>query len=83
MHVNSDLEGYISALVHATRVDRRVAVGASPRGSSAFAKMGPRSCCVPGREVIFCLMMQTLRRARFDSLAFASARVLDVTADQW
>ena len=33
VHVDPDLEGYIAALVHATRADRRVAVGASPRGS--------------------------------------------------
>src|SRR5512142_1468706 len=33
IHVNADLENYIASLVHATRNDRRVAVGPSPRGS--------------------------------------------------
>ena len=39
VHVDADLEEYIAELIHATRVDRRVAVGASPRGSLAFLKM--------------------------------------------
>ncbi len=39
VHVDADLENYIATLVHATRTDRRVAVGASPRGSLAFLKM--------------------------------------------
>src|SRR5512142_1888422 len=33
IHVNADLENYIASLVHATRNDRRVSVGPSPRGS--------------------------------------------------
>jgi MoxR-like ATPase len=39
IHVDADLESYIVALVHETRKDRRVAVGASPRGALAFLKM--------------------------------------------
>ena len=39
IHVDPDLELYIAQLVHETRVDRRVAVGASPRASLAFLKM--------------------------------------------
>jgi MoxR-like ATPase len=52
VHVDSDLEGYISALVHATRIDRRVAVGASPRGSLAFLKMARAHAALSGREYI-------------------------------
>jgi MoxR-like ATPase len=52
VHVDSDLEGYISALVHATRVDRRVAVGASPRGSLAFLKMARARAVLEGRNYI-------------------------------
>ncbi len=39
IHVDGDLELYIAQLVHETRGDRRVAVGASPRASLAFLKM--------------------------------------------
>lgn len=52
VHVDSDLEGYISALVHATRIDRRVAVGASPRGSLAFLKMARAQAAISGREYV-------------------------------
>ncbi|MBI3162262.1 MAG: MoxR family ATPase, partial [Chloroflexi bacterium] len=52
VHVDPDLEGYISALVHATRTDRRVAVGASPRGSLAFLKMARASAALAGRDFI-------------------------------
>ena len=34
VHVGADIEKYIAMLVHATRQDRRVAVGSSPRGGS-------------------------------------------------
>ena len=52
VHVDSDLESYISALVHATRIDRRVAVGASPRGSLAFLKMARANAVLAGRDYI-------------------------------
>jgi MoxR-like ATPase len=52
VHVDPDLEEYISALVHATRVDRRVAVGASPRGSLAFLKMARAHAALAGRDFI-------------------------------
>jgi MoxR-like ATPase len=52
IHVDADLEGYIAALVHATRADRRVAVGASPRGSLAFLKMARANAALEGRDYI-------------------------------
>jgi MoxR-like ATPase len=52
IHVDSDLEGYIAALVHATRADRRVAVGASPRGSLAFLKMARANAALAGRDYV-------------------------------
>jgi len=52
VHVDPDLEGYISALVHATRADRRVAVGASPRASLAFLKMARAHAALAGRSYI-------------------------------
>jgi len=52
VHVDADLEEYIAALIHATRTDRRVAVGASPRGSLAFLKMARANAALEGREYI-------------------------------
>jgi MoxR-like ATPase len=52
VYVDPDLEGYISALVHATRTDRRVAVGSSPRGSLAFLKMARAHAALAGRDYI-------------------------------
>src|SRR5690349_5409869 len=52
VHVDSDLEGYISKIVHATRVDRRVSVGASPRASLAFLKMARACAAISGRDFI-------------------------------
>jgi MoxR-like ATPase len=52
VHVDEDLEGYIAALVHETRRDRHVAVGASPRGSLAFLKMARARAALEGRDYI-------------------------------
>ena len=52
VHVDADLENYIASLVHATRSDRRVAVGASPRGSLAFLKMARANAALTGRDFI-------------------------------
>ncbi len=52
VHVDADLEGYIASLVHATREDRRVAVGSSPRGSLAFLKMARAHAALEGRDYI-------------------------------
>jgi len=52
VHVDPDLESYIAALVHATRVDRRVAVGASPRGSLAFLKIARANAALNGRDFV-------------------------------
>ena len=52
VHVDADLENYIASLVHATRSDRRVAVGASPRGSLAFLKLARANAALNGRDFI-------------------------------
>ena len=52
VHVHKDLEEYIARVVHETRQDRRVAVGASPRGSLAFLKMARAYAALEGREYI-------------------------------
>jgi MoxR-like ATPase len=52
IHVDPDLENYIALLVHATRADRRVAVGASPRGSLAFLKIARANAAIANRDFI-------------------------------
>jgi MoxR-like ATPase len=52
VHIDPDLEEYIACLVSETRQDRRVAVGASPRGSLAFLKMARAHAALQGREYV-------------------------------
>jgi MoxR-like ATPase len=52
VHVDPDLENYIAELVHATRIDRRVVVGASPRASLAFLKMARAFAALEDRAYI-------------------------------
>ena len=52
VHVDADLEGYIASIIHGTRSDRRVAVGASPRGSLAFLKMARANAALEGRDFV-------------------------------
>jgi MoxR-like ATPase len=52
VHVDPDLEMYIAQIVHETRVERRVAVGSSPRGSLAFLKMARAHAALQGRAFI-------------------------------
>jgi MoxR-like ATPase len=52
VHVDADMEDYIAALVHGTRGDRRVAVGASPRGSLAFLKLARTNAAIEGRDYV-------------------------------
>jgi len=52
IHLDADLENYIALIVQATRTDRRVAVGASPRGSLAFLKMARANAALDGRDFV-------------------------------
>ena len=52
VHVDTDLERYIADLVQATRRDRRVAVGASPRAGLAFLKLGRSHAALEGRQFV-------------------------------
>lgn len=52
IHVDADLEEYIVRLVHETRNDRRVAVGASPRASLAFLKLARAHAALSGRDFV-------------------------------
>jgi MoxR-like ATPase len=50
--IDPDLERYIVGLVHDTRRDRRVAVGASPRASLALLKLARARAALDGREFV-------------------------------
>ena len=50
--VDPDLEEYITRLVFATRQDKRVAVGASPRGSLALLKLARACAALDGRDYV-------------------------------
>ena len=50
--VDSDLDDYIMRLVLATRQDKRVAVGASPRGSLALLKLARARAALEGRDFV-------------------------------
>lgn len=52
VHVDADIETYIAALIHATRQDRRVSVGASPRGALSFLKLARANAALEGREYV-------------------------------
>lgn len=52
IHVDSDIEIYIAALIHATRQDRRVSVGASPRGALSFLKLARANAALDGRDYV-------------------------------
>jgi MoxR-like ATPase len=52
VYIDPDLEEYIALLVSETRLDRRVAVGASPRASLAFLKMARAHAALDGRDYI-------------------------------
>ncbi len=52
VHIDPDLETYITQLVHETRQERRVAVGASPRGSLAFLRIAKANAALSGRSFV-------------------------------
>jgi MoxR-like ATPase len=52
VHVAPAIEGYIVDLVNATRSSRRLAVGASPRGSLALLKLSRAKAALDGRDFV-------------------------------
>jgi len=52
VHVSVSIEGYIVDLVSATRSSKRLAVGASPRGSLALLKLSRAKAAVAGRDFV-------------------------------
>ena len=52
VHVSESIEGYIVDLVTATRKSKRLAVGASPRGSLALLKLSRAKAAVAGRDFV-------------------------------
>jgi MoxR-like ATPase len=52
VHVSEPIEGYIVDLVATTRSSRRLAVGASPRGSIALLKLARAKAALAGRDFV-------------------------------
>jgi MoxR-like ATPase len=52
VHVADAIEGYIVDLVAATRASKRLAVGASPRGSLALLKLARAKAALAGRDFV-------------------------------
>jgi len=52
VHIDPDLERYIVVLVHQTRLDNRIAVGASPRGSLALLKLARARAVIEKRDYV-------------------------------
>jgi MoxR-like ATPase len=52
VHVDPDIEAYIVRLVGATRSNKLVAVGASPRGSLALLKLARVQAALDGRAYV-------------------------------
>jgi MoxR-like ATPase len=52
VHVSASIEGYIVDLVAATRTSKRLAVGASPRGSLALLKLSRATAALEGRDFV-------------------------------
>lgn len=52
IYVHADIEQYIVDLVNATRRDKRIAVGASPRGSLALLKLARAYAALAGRDYV-------------------------------
>jgi len=52
VHVSEAIEGYVVDLVTATRESRRLAVGASPRGSLALVKLSRAKAALAGRDFV-------------------------------
>jgi MoxR-like ATPase len=52
VHVSAAIEGYIVDLVTATRQSKRLAVGASPRGSLALLKLSRAKAALDGRDFV-------------------------------
>jgi MoxR-like ATPase len=52
VHVADSIGGYIVDLVNATRTSKRLAVGASPRGSLALLKLARANAALEGRDFV-------------------------------
>jgi MoxR-like ATPase len=52
IYIHPDIDRYIVELVNGTRRDKRVAVGASPRGSLALLKLARAQAALDGREYV-------------------------------
>ena len=66
VHVADSIEGYIVDLVTATRMSKRLAVGASPRGSLALLKLARAKAALDGRDFV---VPEDVKRVAIPALA--------------
>jgi MoxR-like ATPase len=66
VHMAPSIEGYIVDLVNATRSSRRLAVGASPRGSLALLKLSRATAALDGRDFV---VPEDVKRVAIPALA--------------
>jgi len=52
IHVDDDVLGYIADIVQATRTQRQIEIGASPRGSLAIFKLTRARAVLQGRDYV-------------------------------
>jgi MoxR-like ATPase len=52
IHVDDDVLGYIADIVQATRAQRQIEIGASPRGSLAIFKLSRARAVFHGRDYV-------------------------------
>jgi len=52
IHVDDDVLGYIADIVQATRTQRQIEIGASPRGSLAIFKLSRARAVFHGRDYV-------------------------------
>jgi MoxR-like ATPase len=52
IHVDDDVLGYIADIVLATRTQRQIEIGASPRGSLAIFKLSRARAALHGRDYV-------------------------------
>ncbi len=52
VYVDKDIDNYIVEIVHSTRNDRKVLVGASPRGSLSLMKISRAYAAIEGRDFV-------------------------------
>ena len=78
VHVDDDLLGYMASLARATREDRRVAVGVSPRGTQRLFEAARAAAALDGRPFV---TPDDVKRVAEPTLAHRLVLTPDATVD--